>query len=159
MQRFRVHVGGDQLGFAAAHFITYEDGECESLHGHNYAVRVSVEGPLNDAAYVLDFVALRRHAAGVLDELDHRLLLPDRNPRLRVEREGESVRARCGEREYRFPASDARILPVANTTAEALAAWLVERLRDAVSEAEPDVVEVTVRESPGQSATCAWTAP
>ena len=40
---YRLQVTKDQLGFAAAHFITMR-GKCERLHGHNYRVTVEVEG-------------------------------------------------------------------------------------------------------------------
>ena len=47
MQRrgeFRVSVTKDYLVFASAHFITFAGHRCEGLHGHNYRVRVTLEG-------------------------------------------------------------------------------------------------------------------
>ena len=59
MSSYSVTVGKTDLTFAAAHFITFEDGRCEPIHGHNYRVAVRVDGPLNRAGYVCDFVTLR----------------------------------------------------------------------------------------------------
>lgn len=55
---YRLQVTKDQLGFAAAHFITMR-GKCERLHGHNYRVTVEVEGFLCEDQYVVDFGVLK----------------------------------------------------------------------------------------------------
>lgn len=163
MERHRVHVAGDGLAFAAAHFITYEDGACEPLHGHNYRVEVEVEAPLNEAGYVVDFVGLRERVGGILAELDHRVLLPGRSPRIEVAEGDGEVAVRCGERSYRFPAGDVRVLPVGNTTAEAVAGWLADRLLSAPEGGDggllpsgepPSRIVVRVEESPGLTAVC-----
>ena len=153
---FRVRVGREGLYFSAAHFITYGGSECEHLHGHNYRVRVSLGGELNRNAYVYDFVRLREDVAGLLSELDHRLLLPEENPEIRVSREEGTVEVAARGREYRFPSSDVVHLPVRNTTAEELASYLAGRLvakleKTGELEGLTDL-EVEVEESPGQSA-------
>ena len=40
---YRVRVERGQLKFAAAHMATFA-GQCEPLHGHNYAVTIEVAG-------------------------------------------------------------------------------------------------------------------
>lgn len=153
---FRVTVGGDALYFSAAHFITYARDRCESLHGHDYRVTVSLEGGLNRHAYVHDFVDLRETVAGLLSELDHRLLLPEDNDDLRIRRSGDGVHVRFRDREYRFPASDVVHLPVSNTTAEQLAEHLARRIVSGLRERGAveglTRIEVEVEEAPGQSA-------
>lgn len=161
MDAFQVSIGKEALTFAAAHFIAWEEGGCERLHGHNYRVAVTVSGRANEAGYVVDFLALRAAAETVLGELDHRVLLPGAGERIRVSREGERVRVRCAEREWVFPADDVRILPIDNTTSERLAALIAERLAgrlEAVGET-PERLEVEVEESPGHSAHHAREAP
>jgi 6-pyruvoyltetrahydropterin/6-carboxytetrahydropterin synthase len=66
----------DHLMFCSGHFISYEGDKCERLHGHNYRATVEVEGDLDENAYVFDFIALKRLARTITDELDHRMLLP-----------------------------------------------------------------------------------
>ena len=70
---WKVRVEGSGLRFSAAHFTTFE-GQCEPLHGHNYAVTVEVEGALTEDSWVVDFSRLRKMARRLCDELDHRSL-------------------------------------------------------------------------------------
>lgn len=126
---YKVSVEKDYLIFASGHFITY-DGQCEALHGHNYRVQVELEGKLDPNAYVFDFVTLKRTMRRLVDELDHRMLLPTANPHLRLEEEGDGIRVRyLDEREYLFPRGDVVLLPIPNTTAEMLATYLAQRLK------------------------------
>ena len=55
-ERFHVRLEKEYLVFSAAHFITFNQNICERLHGHNYGVRVVVEGPLDENRYVVDFI-------------------------------------------------------------------------------------------------------
>ena len=57
MSEYRVVVGKEVLVFAAAHFITFGDGGCESLHGHNYRVGVTLTGDLDRHSLVYDFTS------------------------------------------------------------------------------------------------------
>ena len=61
--------------FAAGHSLRGYRGKCENVHGHNYKVRVVVEGErLNAAGLLFDFAELRRRIKEVIDALDHRFL-------------------------------------------------------------------------------------
>lgn len=115
--------------FSAAHFITYE-GHCERLHGHNYRVAVEIRGNLDDDSLVVDFIAVRDALEEILGELDHYVLLPTEHPELSVKESGEEVQAVLGERRWIFPGGDCRLLPVANTTAELVAAYIGRQLKD-----------------------------
>ncbi len=58
--------------FAASHFLTKYHGKCERLHGHNYKIRISVEGKIGENGMVVDFVLLKKLVKErVLDRLDH----------------------------------------------------------------------------------------
>ncbi|MBM4001424.1 MAG: 6-pyruvoyl tetrahydropterin synthase family protein [Planctomycetes bacterium] len=153
MSRFRVDLDKSELVFSAAHFITYRGDQCECLHGHNYRVRASVEGPLDDNGYVIDFIALRDRLASIIRPLDHQVLLPTRHPLIRLrERPGE-VLVSFGDRNWMFPRQDCVLLPVANTTAELLARHIGRRLRNAVDrepEADRWTLAVGVDENGGQ---------
>ena len=85
MERYHVRIDKDDLVFSASHFITFDGDTCERLHGHNYRVAVDVHGPLDENHYVVDFVALRQSIRAILDELDHRVILPVTHPKIRVE--------------------------------------------------------------------------
>jgi|SRR5690349_3495480 6-pyruvoyltetrahydropterin/6-carboxytetrahydropterin synthase len=155
---YSVVVSKDFLKFAAAHFIAYP-GFREPLHGHNYQVSVRIEADLGPDGYVLDFGLVKRVAKALCDELDERVLVPERSDCLTVARVGDGVEVTTerGDR-FRFPAADVRLLPIAHSSAEELAAYLVARLRAALaSEAGGRGlagVEVGVAEAPGQAAYC-----
>jgi len=61
--------------FAAAHNLRDYYGKCEDLHGHNYKVRVVVEGPeLDSTGLLYDFVHLKQVIQSVIQSLDHKYL-------------------------------------------------------------------------------------
>lgn len=156
MTEFEVTVGKEVLVFAAAHFITFGQGGCEPLHGHNYRVGVALTGGLDRDALVYDFVALRRDMEGMLSELDHRVLLAGSNPELTLARGDGEWEVRHASRRYVFPEADVVVLPLPNTTAEKIAEYLGSRLAERLAD-RPDVrisgLAVEVEEAPGQSAT------
>src|SRR5579859_5248657 len=93
-ERYKVRVTKDYLVFCSGHFISYEGDKCERLHGHNYRAGVEVEGVLDENHYVFDFIALKNHTRTITDELDHRMMLPTRNPHIHVEPGPRSVHVR-----------------------------------------------------------------
>src|SRR4029077_4692264 len=119
-ERYKVRVTKDHLVFCSGHFISFEGDKCERLHGHNYRTAVEVEGPLNENSYVFDFIALKQSTRAITEELDHRMMLPTRNPVIRVEETARSVQVRYRDREWVFPRGDCVLLPIENTTAELL---------------------------------------
>jgi 6-pyruvoyltetrahydropterin/6-carboxytetrahydropterin synthase len=153
--RFRVSVAKDYLTFSAAHFITIPDHKCESLHGHNYVIEVAVEGAVDRATgFVVDFALLKRILRPAIDRLDHRVLLPSRNDRVRIRTEaGRTTVEYRGETRFVFPSSNVALVPVTDTTAELLAEYLADEVvaglaKDGVRSIGR--VVVSVEESPGQ---------
>ena len=158
-QRFSVRVSKDYLVFCAGHFISYEGDKCERLHGHNYRAAVEIEGVLDENHYVFDFITLKNRVKVITDELDHRMMLPTRNPHIAVQEGPGGVRVRYKEREWLFPRGDCVLLPIENTTAELLARYIGQRLLDDLKKQHhftPAVLCVEVEENVGQSATYEW---
>jgi 6-pyruvoyltetrahydropterin/6-carboxytetrahydropterin synthase len=61
--------------FAAAHNLKNFQGPCESLHGHNWKVEVTVAGTeLDQAGMVIDFGEIKRMTGIILADLDHTYL-------------------------------------------------------------------------------------
>jgi len=154
---FRVSVTKDYLVFASAHFITFAGHRCEGLHGHNYRAQVTVEGTLDESSwFVFDFVVLKEIMKRLCDEIDHKVLLPLDNPRLRVVVDGEFVTvAFDGAPRYMFPRADCALLPVPNTTVEMLAELLANRLRaelDGMGAHGVTTIDMEIEENFGQSA-------
>ena len=160
-EHYSVRVANDSLVFSAAHFITFAGGVCEQLHGHNFRVAVEVRGPLDENQYVVDFVALQDAVQAILDELDHRVLLPTEHPRIRVTANEREVEARFEDRRWVFPRGDCVLLPIANTTSELLARHIGNRLKGELQdtcEMRAPIIQVEVAESSGRSAVCVLTA-
>lgn len=61
--------------FSAGHALRDYKGKCENTHGHNYKVRVSVEGEqLDSTGLLVDFIDLRDAVKSIVDRLDHQFL-------------------------------------------------------------------------------------
>ena len=61
--------------FAAGHALRNYRGKCENVHGHNYRVRVTVQGDELDATGLLvDFLEVNRLISGTVEYLDHRFI-------------------------------------------------------------------------------------
>jgi 6-pyruvoyltetrahydropterin/6-carboxytetrahydropterin synthase len=154
---FRVSVTKDYLVFASAHFITFAGHRCEGLHGHNYRVRVTIEGHLNQESwFVFDFVELKRIMKRLCDEIDHLVLLPLNSDRVGVVEQGDTVSVSVdGKPRYVFPRRDCALLPIPNTTVEMLAQMLTERLQGELANMGATgltAIEMEVEENFGQSA-------
>jgi len=126
-ESYHVRIAKAEHVFSAAHFITF-DGHCERLHGHNYHVAAEVHGPLDDNHLVIDFLLVREKLREIVAALDHYVILPTEHPQIQVKDDGHEVTATFTDRRWIFPSGDCRLLPVANTTAELVAAYLGQQL-------------------------------
>jgi 6-pyruvoyltetrahydropterin/6-carboxytetrahydropterin synthase len=154
---FRVDVTKEQFVFSAAHFITFAGDICERIHGHNYGVRASVEGPLDDNRYVVDFIALRDAVLKETTQMDHHVILPRDHAEIKVTSDEKETTAKFRDRRWVFPNEDCVILPVVNTTAEEIARVIAERVIVQTSAQFGDAlswIEVAVDENNGQWGVC-----
>ncbi len=92
---FSIEVAKDYFNFASAHFLIFADGKREPLHGHNYQVSVALEGELDHAGVLLDFISFKPLVKRICDALDHRTLIQTESPAL-------TVRDRPHELEVRY---------------------------------------------------------
>jgi 6-pyruvoyltetrahydropterin/6-carboxytetrahydropterin synthase len=61
--------------FAAGHYLRNYKGKCENPHGHNYKVRVTLQGrELDQAGLLLDFKDLKTLMKPTIDRLDHQMM-------------------------------------------------------------------------------------
>jgi 6-pyruvoyltetrahydropterin/6-carboxytetrahydropterin synthase len=61
-----------QSYFSAAHRLRQYRGKCESLHGHNWKVEVSISSDkLGRAGMLIDFKKAKAMLEGILSALDH----------------------------------------------------------------------------------------
>lgn len=158
---YTVRVTKEVFIFSCGHFITYNGGECERLHGHNYRCAVEVDAPLDENHYAFDFIALKDRTQAITAELDHHMLLPTMSRWIAVEPSPQQVRVRYRDKEWIFPREDCVLLPIENTTAELLAKYIAHRLLADLQARHgftPRALRVEVEENIGQSATYSWQA-
>lgn len=152
----RARVGGPGWDFNSAH-AGLHDGEFEPLHGHTYQVVLTAWGPPDEAGIVVDFRLLKQQLREVIAPLKRRTLIAARSPGVSVEAAaGDQVRVRSRGACFSLPRSWVTLLPIAVTSTEALASYLVTELARRVGSKCPAVehLELTLTES----AECAATA-
>ena len=153
-RRFSIEVAKDYFNFASAHFLIFANGRREALHGHNYQVSVAVEGELDRAGVVLDFITFKPLVKRVCDDLDHRTLIQRENPILKVRKKGAGIEIFYKKQKLLLPKSDVILLPLANTSTELLAEYIAKqinrRVRQNFSATKLKYMEVAVEEARGQ---------
>ena len=155
--QFGIRVYKQYFNFSAAHFLFFKNGSREPLHGHNYRVEVRGNGQSLNDDLLFDFLHLKPIVRDLCQRLDHKLLLPSDNPFLKIVHEGEQVLLSSteGHGTFSLPRSDVLFLPLSNTSAERLAAYLANEIAHEVERAYKfkfEHLEVEVEETPGQSA-------
>ena len=59
-------------GFSAGHALRGYKGKCENPHGHNYKVRITIEGPdLDSIGLLYDFTHLKHVMREIIGGVDH----------------------------------------------------------------------------------------
>jgi 6-pyruvoyltetrahydropterin/6-carboxytetrahydropterin synthase len=110
--------------FSAAHSLRNYQGKCESLHGHNWKVEVTVvRDDLDKIGMAIDFKILKEKTRTVIDQLDH-----------------------CHLNE--LPA-----FTQLNPSSENIARYLFEKLIKELKDEKVKLIKVTVWESEGSRAT------
>lgn len=119
--------GYSGIRFSACHFIPRHE-KCSRLHGHSYIVRLRLEGDIGEEGMIMDFVVLKKKLKEMIDELDHKTLLPTASPDVSLKVSDSDVEAiSCGKR-YVFPRMDVTLLDIPTTTAEEMSKMMVKRM-------------------------------
>jgi 6-pyruvoyltetrahydropterin/6-carboxytetrahydropterin synthase len=151
---FRIEVAKDYFNFASAHFLIFADGTREPLHGHNYQVSVTMQGDLDRAGVVIDFITFKPLVKRICDSLDHRTLIQAESPAIKVRPRSREVELRYKKQKIILPKQDVILLPLANTSTELLAEHIADRIRREVRRKFPHTtiksLEVGVEEARGQ---------
>jgi len=151
---FSIEVAKDYFNFASAHFLIFADGKREPLHGHNYQVSVIMEGELDRAGVVLDFIGFKPLVKRICDALDHRTLIQSASPAIKVRDRSREIEIRYGTQRIVLPKQDVILLPLANTSTELLAEHVADQIRRRVRRKFPGAkirsLEVGVEEARGQ---------
>jgi 6-pyruvoyltetrahydropterin/6-carboxytetrahydropterin synthase len=151
---FGIEVAKDYFNFASAHFLIFANGQREPLHGHNYQVSVTMEGELDGAGVVLDFISFKPLIKQICDALDHRTLIQAESPAVEVRRRAAEIEVRYKKQKIILPRQDVILLPLANTSTELLAEYVADQIRRRVRRQFPGsqirFLKVGVEEARGQ---------
>jgi len=151
---FSIEVAKDYFNFASAHFLIFSNGQREPLHGHNYQVSVVMEGELDPAGVVLDFISFKPLVKRICDGLDHRTLIQTASPVITLRQRPHEIELRYKQQKIILPRQDVLLLPLINTSTELLAEYVAGQIRRRVRRDFPKsqirYLEVGVEEARGQ---------
>lgn len=140
------------IRFSSAHIIP-EYEKCGRLHGHTYAVHIKISGEPDKKGIILDFSLLKNILKKITDELDHKILIPEKSNSIKIFKEKKTVKIESIENSYSFPLSDCIFLPISSTSAENLACFILEKILKKISlPGNVDGIEIGVDEGYGQGA-------
>ena len=149
----------ESMKFSAGHFTIFSADRRERLHGHNFAVAVSLTGEPDDNGMMGDYGEFKRIVSDLCHGLDEWVLLPGESPHLALREEGPYLFAEFADHTIPFLRSDVLVLPVRNITVEELARHLCARLVEegrVFAIAPIHRVTVKVSSGPGQSGSATW---
>lgn len=149
----------EDMKFPAGHFTVFSATEREPLHGHNFTVYASLTATLDDNGMVFDYDIYKEKLRNLCKSLGHVFLLAGQSPHLTIEEEGDYYHVFFNGEKIPFLKKDAKILPITNTTIEALAAWFVEELTRNPAELKQhriSALTIKVSSGPGQWGSATW---
>jgi 6-pyruvoyltetrahydropterin/6-carboxytetrahydropterin synthase len=152
-RRFSIEVAKDYFNFASAHFLIFANGRREPLHGHNYQVSVAMEGELDRAGVVLDFITFKPLVKQVCDALDHRTLIQTNSSTIQVHKKANEIEILHKKQRLVLPRRDVILLPIANTSTELLAEYIAGQIKQKVRQNFAVTIhsmKVAVEEARGQ---------
>ncbi|MFG2006192.1 6-pyruvoyl tetrahydropterin synthase family protein [Spirillospora sp. NPDC048911] len=122
-----IEIGGGPFVFSAAH-AGLHNGQFEPLHGHTFSTTLRLTGELDETGMLTDFHLVKRALTEVLAPLRRRTLMPGNAPGVTCLIEDGQMFIECGTKRYSLPAEDVALLPLANTTTEAIATHVLDQL-------------------------------
>jgi 6-pyruvoyltetrahydropterin/6-carboxytetrahydropterin synthase len=149
----KLHIDGWQtnLRFSAAHFIPEHD-KCSRLHGHDYGIKLSLEGEVKEGI-LADFGVIKRNMRELIAPLDHKLLLPSRMKYSKYEIKDDYVHISYGEVRMTIPEQFVAFVDTQTTSSEELSVYLGTKLMNALKdEKNVKTLWLSVQEGPGQGA-------
>jgi len=143
MRPSSVIIDRDTLRFSASHWVKYrptvvdtssagdivihreENVVVEPLHGHTFRAKLEISGPLDEFGCVVDFVLVEQILVKILQQFEHKILIPMHDPDLTLRQDGSQMTIRVFHREWVFPAKDVKLLPAKNASTETIAAIIL----------------------------------
>jgi 6-pyruvoyltetrahydropterin/6-carboxytetrahydropterin synthase len=152
MMRLEINGWASKITFSATHIIPMHS-KCGRLHGHDYAINTKIEGEMGADGVIMDFISVKEFLRVVAAELDHRVLIPARDPGVKIGK--DYVEYAIGDKKLTLPKSDCIMLDIDVASAETLANFVLSRMLEKVRFPKNVTrIEIGVDEGRGQGA---WT--
>ena len=157
-RRASIEIAKEDMHFAAAHFTVFSATSRENLHGHNFFVTATLDGPIDDGGLCFDYNIVKSKLRELCASLDETVLLPTESPYVDIEQGDDYVTVAFGDERLPFLRRDVKLLAVRNVTVEELAHWFVRQLTATAEFAAlpVDALELRVSSGPGQWARSTW---
>lgn len=150
--RLEINGWASKITFSATHIIPMHS-KCGRLHGHDYSINAIIEGDMGSDGVIMDFISVKEFLRSVAGELDHRVLIPSKDPGVKVK--GDYVEYKIGDKKLTVPLCDCIMLDIEVASAETLANFVLTRMLDKVKfPRNVRRIEIGVDEGRGQGA---WT--
>lgn len=150
---YSIKIEKQYLHFCAAHFVIFDAENREAIHGHNYYVTADFFGEKMTDGKLIDISLIKPVIREFCDELDHLMILPEKNKFIKIESSKENILVKHHKSSFSFPKEEVLLLPLENTTMECMAEYLAEKLIDHVvklSNGNVSSFEIIIQETLGQ---------
>jgi 6-pyruvoyltetrahydropterin/6-carboxytetrahydropterin synthase len=107
---------------------------------------------------LVDFRIVKQTVRDIIGEIDHKVIIPTAGKFQvqNIQSDGEEVEVVYGKKRYVFPREDCAFLPVYSSSAENLAAYIVEKLATCLPTKNLSFIQVGIDEGYGQGAWASW---
>ncbi len=145
----------EQFMFSASHFL-YGHDIYDRLHGHDYAVDLTITAEEKQILSFLDFNELKREVKAVISELHEKVLIPTLSEDIRTLVEEQIVEVITPKKTLKLPRSAISLLPISSTSCSELALYLHQKIKKRIKslfgENKEVKVHLVLRETPYTSA-------
>lgn len=117
-----------EMKFSAAHFTIFSSTERETLHGHNFQLRVEVTAEVDSNGLIFDYTKLRKHLIQLCRSLNEFCLIAEKSPYLKIRNQTASYEIIFNQQSMLLLKEDVKLLPLANISTEELATWFLEEI-------------------------------
>ena len=156
MKTHEIKIGN--LQFSATHFLIGEKFGVEALHGHNFGVEITFRSKIDADGIVVDFAKLRAYANEIIEQLNHKLLIPAKNSDLKIELDNKNISISANNIALMLKTNNVIQIPFVNTSAELIAEYFAQgiltKLRDSGIINGTGTLKVGVSEEPGCIGIC-----
>lgn len=103
---------------------------------------------------VIDFRIVKKKIREILNELDHKVIIPTEG-KLEIKK-GEEVEVEYNGKRYIFPRDDCVFLPIYSSSAENIASYILKKFTPAIEKNNIKKIKIGVDEGFGQGAWAEW---